>query len=203
MEIQLQELIEQIKKDGIETAETKADSIIQSANEQAEKIIADAKAEAEKILAKAKEDNAKTVRAGEDSIRQAGRNLLLSFRESVVKELNSVTGARVAEAYSPDVLVELIPKAVQAWAGDKNTDDITVLLNSKDLEKLENSLLSSLKEKMMGGVTLKPNDTFNGGFRIASCSGGVYYDYSADAVTEMLSAYLNPNITAIMKEADK
>lgn len=203
MEIQLQELIEQIKKDGVDAAESKADSIIKSANEQAEKIIADAKAEAEKILSKAKEENVKIVRAGEDSIRQAGRNLLLSFRESLVKELDAVTSARVAESYSPDVLAELIPKAVQAWAGNKNTDDITVLLNSNDLSQLESSLLSSFKEKMMNGVTLKPNDTFNGGFRISSKNGGVYYDYSADAVTEMLSAYLNPNITAIMKEADK
>ena len=46
MEIQLQELIDQIKKDGVDAAETEASSILASATAQAEKIVADAKAEA-------------------------------------------------------------------------------------------------------------------------------------------------------------
>lgn len=36
MEIQLQELIEQIKKDGVEAAETKADAILDDAKNQAD-----------------------------------------------------------------------------------------------------------------------------------------------------------------------
>ena len=50
MEIQLQELIDQIKKDGVDAAETEAESIITCAKSEAEKIISDAKAEADKIL---------------------------------------------------------------------------------------------------------------------------------------------------------
>ena len=41
MEIQLQELIDQIKKDGVEAAETEAEAILNSAKAAAEKIIAD------------------------------------------------------------------------------------------------------------------------------------------------------------------
>ena len=46
MEIQLQELIDQIKNDGVKAAETEAASILESAKAEAEKIISDAKAEA-------------------------------------------------------------------------------------------------------------------------------------------------------------
>ena len=42
MEIQLQELIDQIKKDGVGVAETEAEKIISSAKEEAEKIVAGA-----------------------------------------------------------------------------------------------------------------------------------------------------------------
>ena len=38
MEIQLQELIEQIKKDGVQAAEAEAKSIVDAAKEEAEKI---------------------------------------------------------------------------------------------------------------------------------------------------------------------
>ena len=40
MEIQLQELIDQIKKDGVETAEAQAAAILETAKADAEKIIA-------------------------------------------------------------------------------------------------------------------------------------------------------------------
>ena len=48
MEIQLQELIDQIKKDGVEAAETEAESILKSAKAEADRIVSDAKAEAER-----------------------------------------------------------------------------------------------------------------------------------------------------------
>ena len=202
MEIQLQELIEQIKKDGVEAAETKAEAIIVSAKDEAEKIIAEAKAKAEKMIADAKAENEKTVKSGEDALRQAGRNLLISFRESVSKELKAIVGENVNAACSSDDFAKLIISAVESWAGKPEADDISVVLNSGDLQKLEETLLAELKAKMLGGVTLKANDNFDGGFRIAVNNGAVYYDYSAEAVTDMLSNYLSPRVTALLKEAE-
>ncbi len=201
MEIQLQELINQIKEDGVKAAESEAVSILESAKAEAEKIISEARLQADKILLDAKTENDRMVRVSEDSIRQAGRNLLLSFRESVAKELDAVVGGRVAAAYSSEELSKLIVKVVESWAQNSDSEDISVLLGSKDLAALEKSLLAAFKEKMLTGVTLKANDNFDGGFRIAVNNGQVYYDYSAEAVTSMLSAYLSPKVTALMKEA--
>lgn len=202
MEIQLQELIEQIRKDGVGAAETQAEAIITSAKAEAEKIIADAKAQAEKIMADAKSENAKTVRSGEDAIRQAGRNLLISFRESVTKELKAIVSDNVNAVYSSDEFAKLIVSAVESWTGKPEAEDVSVILNADDLAKLEEAVLSLLKAKMIGGVTLKANDNFDGGFRIAVNNGTVYYDYSAQAVTDMLSNYLSPRVSALLKEAE-
>lgn len=202
MEIQLQELIDQIKKEGVEAAETKAESILNSAKQEAEKIVADAKAEADKILLNAKNENDRIVRSSEDAIRQAGRNLLISFRESVAKELNAVVSQNVTAVYSSDAVADLIIKVVEGWAGKPDAEDISVILNSDDLKSLEDTLLSALREKMLEGVTLKANDNFDGGFRIAVNGGKAYYDYSSDAVVDMLSNYLSPRVTALLKEAE-
>jgi len=202
MEIQLQELIEQIKKDGVNAAETQAEAIITSAKAEAEKIIADAKAQAEKIMADAKSENAKTVKSGEDAIRQAGRNLLISFRESITRELKAIVSDNVNAVYSSDAFAKLIVSAVESWTGKPESEDVTVILNADDLAKLEEAVLAQLKAKMIGGVTLKANDNFDGGFRIAVNNGAVYYDYSAEAVTDMLSNYLSPRVTALLKEAE-
>ena len=202
MEIQLQELIEQIRKDGVGAAETQAEAIISSAKAEAEKIIADAKAQAEKIMADAKSENAKTVRSGEDAIRQAGRNLLISFRESITRELKAIVSDNVNAVYSSDAFAKLIVSAVESWTGKPESEDVSVILNADDLAKLEEAVLAQLKAKMLGGVTLKANDNFDGGFRITVDNGAVYYDYSAEAVTDMISNYLSPRVTALLKEAE-
>ncbi|MBE6761669.1 MAG: V-type ATP synthase subunit E [Ruminococcaceae bacterium] len=202
MEIHLNELIDQIKKDGVEAAEAQAKTIIDDANARAEKIIEDAKARAEKIIEDAKTENAKIVQSSEDSITQAGRNLLISFRQSVARELETVISEKVSAVYSSNALAEIIINALEGWAKNPDTDSLSVILNSDDLSRLEEALLSALKEKMLKGVTLKPNDNFDGGFRIAVNEGSAYYDYSTKAVVEMLSNYLSPKVTELLKKAE-
>ena len=202
MEIQLQELIEQIKKDGVDAAEVQAEAILGSAKAEAEKIIAEAKAEAEKIMTDAKNENAKTVKSGEDALRQAGRNLLISFRESVNRELKAIVSENVNNVYSSDDFAKLIVNSVESWTKRPEAEDVTVILNGTDLAKLEEALLAEFRTKISAGVTLKANDNFDGGFRIAVNNGAVYYDYSAEAVTDMLSNYLSPRVTALLKEAE-
>ena len=201
MEIQLKELIDQIKKDGVEAAESEAQAILKAANDEAEKIILNAKAEAKRILQEAKKENERMVKSSEDAIRQAGRNLLISFRESVTREINAIVSENVTAVYSSDAFKGLIISIVENWANKPDAEDIAVILNTQDLNKLEETLLATLKEKMLKGITLKANDNFDGGFRIAVNDGSAYYDYSAEAVVDMLSNYLSPKVTELLKEA--
>lgn len=202
MEIQLQELIEQIKKDGVAAAEKQAASILQDAKAEAETILSDARAQADRMLLEARTENDRLVKSSEDAIRQAGRNLLLSFRESVTRELDALVKDRVASVYSSDDFAQLIMRAVEGWARNPDAGDLTVLMNSADLDRLEETLLADLKAHMLDGVTLKASDRFDGGFRIAMKDGGIYYDFSAEAVVDMLSNYLSPKVTALLKEAE-
>ena len=201
MEIQLQELIDQIKKDGVDVAETEAEKILSDAKVEAEKIVSDAKAEANKILQDAKKENERMVKSSEDAIRQAGRNVLISFRESVARELKAILEEEVKGVYSADSLSNLIIKFIEGWGNNPDTEDVSVILNGEDLKSLEETLLSALKEKLGNGVTLKSSDNFDGGFRIAVNNGQAFYDYSAEAVVDMLANYLSPKVTEILKEA--
>lgn len=198
----MQELIDQIKKDGVDAAETEAAAILDAAKKEAEKIISNAQAEADRILLNAKNENDRIVRSGEDAIRQAGRNLLISFRESIARELNAIVGENVAAVYSSEKLSDLILNVVEKWASAPDAEDIAVILSAEDLRSLEEALLSAIKERMLKGVVLKANDNFDGGFRISVNNGTAYYDYSTEAVVEMLSNYLSPKVTELLKEAE-
>lgn len=202
MEIQLQELIEQIKKEGVQAANAEAEAIVAAAREEAAAIVANAEAEAEKTLLAAKTENERMVKASEEAIRQAGRNLLISFRESVARELRVLVGEQVSAVYSSEAFAKIVVSAVESWANKPDAEELEVILNDGDLQALETTLLAQFKEKALNGVTLKANNNFDGGFRIAVKDGGAYYDYSADAVCDMLSNYLSPKVTALLKEAE-
>lgn len=201
MEIQLQELIEQIRKEGVAAAESEARSILDAANADAEKIIADAKAQADKILANARLENERMLKSSEEAIRQAGRNLLISFRESVARELRAITEAEVCAVYSSKSLSELILKIVEVWASKPDAENLSVVMSEGDLTELESYLLTELNTRMINGVLLKPSNNFDGGFRIAANNGSAYYDYSTEAVVDMLSNYLSPKLYGLLKEA--
>lgn len=202
MEIQLQELIDQIKKDGVEAAENESASILAAAKVEAQKIVEEANSEADKIMANAKLENERLVKSGEDAIRQAGRNLLISFRESISKELNVILSEKVSNVYSSEAFSNLIINVIENLSSDKDSQNIEVILNAETLRSLEDAVLAGLKEKMLNGVTLRANDNFDGGFRISKKDGDAYYDYSTEAVVDMLSNYLSPKVTKLLKEAE-
>ena len=115
MDVQLQELIDKIKKDGVATAEAEAAKKIAEAEKKAESIVADAQAKAGEIIKNAKAETVRMQKASDEAIVQAGRNMLLSFKDSLVAELDGLIQAETAKAETKDVLAKLIPETVKAW----------------------------------------------------------------------------------------
>ena len=201
MDVQLQELIDKIKKDGVASAESSAAAIIADAEKKAAAIISDAEAKAANIVATGKSETARMEKASVDAIRQAGRNLLLSFRDGVNAQLAAIVSAQTEGALSADALKAVVPEAVKAWAANTAAEDISVLLPAKDLAAVEASIQAALKAELAKGLELKADKSLSAGFRIGSKDGAAYYDFSAEAVADLFSAYLNPRTAAIMKEA--
>ncbi|MDR1785589.1 MAG: V-type ATP synthase subunit E, partial [Spirochaetaceae bacterium] len=134
-------------------------------------------------------------------IEQAGRNLVLSFRDSVCAQLAAVVAAKTEKAYSPEALAALVPATVKAWAKNPEAESLAVLLSPKDLDALEGAFKSSLGAELSRGLELKADPSLASGFRIGSKDGSAYYDYSAESVAALFSSYLNPRVSAIMKDA--
>ena len=126
---------------------------------------------------------------------------MISFRESVARELKTIISESVDAVYSSQALEKIIVDVVERWSINPEVQNLTVILNNDDVERLEKTMIASLKERVKKGVTLKANDNFDGGFRIAVNDDAVYYDYCENAVVEMLSNYLSPKIVKLLKEA--
>ena len=203
MDVQLQELIDKIKKDGIANAESEAQKIIAEAEKKAQSIIADAEEKSQEIIKNAKAETSKMEKASEEAIVQAGRNMLLSFKDSLLSELNGLVQAETEKATTKDVLAKLIPETVKAWSKNAQVDELSVLLSEKDLASLQAAFTNELKAEIEKGLEIKPDKTLSSGFRIGVKNGAAYYDFSAESVAELFAAYLNPKVAALIKTAAK
>ena len=203
MDVQLQELIDKIKKDGIANAESEAQKIIAEAEKKAQSIIADAEEKSQEIIKNAKAETSKMEKASEEAIVQAGRNMLLSFKDSLLSELNGLVQAETEKATTKDVLAKLIPETVKAWSENTQVDELSVLLSEKDLASLQAAFTNELKAEIEKGLEIKPDKTLSSGFRIGVKNGAAYYDFSAESVAELFAAYLNPKVAALIKTAAK
>ena len=203
MDVQLQELIDKIKKDGVAAAEKKAADIISTAEANAEKIISDAKAQAEEIKKEAKLETERMEKASEEAIVQAGRNMLLTFKDSLINELDSLVQKETETAFSKDLMEKLVPETVKAWVKNTDASELSVLLSEKDLKNLESAFTSKLQAEIAQGLEIKADKSLSTGFRIGVKNGAAFYDYSAETLAEMFAAYLNPKVAALLKESAK
>ncbi len=203
MDFQLQELIDKIKKDGVSSAEEAAAQITANAEKKAASIVEEAQKKADDMIKNAKSEIARLEKASEDAVTQACRNMLISFRDSLVAELDGIIQSETAKSYSSDLMKTLIPETVKAWCKNADASELSVILSEKDLKSLEDELKAALKAEIAKGLEIKPDSTLSAGFRIGVNNGAAFYDYSAESVADLFSAYLNPRVAAIMKEAAK
>ncbi|MCL2179879.1 MAG: V-type ATP synthase subunit E [Treponema sp.] len=202
MEIQIQELIDKIKKDGITAATSDANRIKAEAESEARRIIDTAKKEADGIVSRGKQDAERSEKAGIAALEQASRNLLLVFKDEVQGLLKKIVSDSVNSSYGDDVLKSTLPELLKSWAA-KGGDNISVILPENELNKLQGFFKEKLSNELSKGIELKSSRKMTSGFRISNKEGSVYYDFTAEAVADLLSAYLNPKLAGLLKESAK
>ncbi len=201
MDVQLQELIDKIKKDGVAEAENSAQKIVSEAEKKAAEIISEAEKTAADLKKTAEVEINRREHASEDAIKQSARNILISFRGSIENELSAIIKTETEKAYSPDLLIKLIPETVKEWIAKEDVSELSVILSKQDLDALEKSLQTALKNEISKGMILKADDSISAGFRIGVKNGSAFFDYTDEAIAELFSEYLNPRTAAILKGA--
>jgi len=195
----LQGLIEKINEEGIRAAESKAKDIENEAGRQAGEILSGAKKEAEGIIAEAEREVARMEKSGEASLKQAGRDLLLSMRKEINTLLDRLLAERISETLTPAAMAKIITSLVKSYKGGEK--GIAVSLNKGDLQKMEKGMLGGLKGELKKGLTLRPSDDIRGGFVISYDSGKSHYDFTDAALAEYLGSHLKPKLREILKDA--
>ena len=199
MDVQLKELIERIKSEGIENAEQEADRIIQEAQDRAKKIVSDAESEADKIRSKAEEDAARREETGRASLKHAGRDLILSVQKRLQVLFDKIIYQETSEVLKGDLLEKAVAQVVQNW--DSDVTDLTVLVSEEELQRVEKGLKKKLSNKLAEGIEIKPLPKSEAGFQVSMKDGSAYYNFTAEGIAELLSQFLNPRLAETLREA--
>lgn len=200
MEVQLQELLDKIKNEGVKAAEAESARIREEAEKRSRETLQRAEQQAAAIVAKAREEAARFEQTSEAAVKQAARNAILGVRQGVVGIFDAMLARETREALSGPNLAEVIVALVKAWPG-KEIPSLQALLPPADLEKLEKGLKSRLQEEMKKGFELKPLPALEAGFRIALKDGSAYYNFTDQGIAQILAEYLNPRLAGLMGQA--
>ena len=189
---ELQNLLEKIKRDGVDKANAEAAAIVAKAKSDAESIVkeAETKAAAAKAAAEA-EAKAEAVRA-EETIRQAARDTVLKVGQSVTAMLEKLLAKDVDAALSdPAAVVPIAADAIKALVADGQTAEVAA--DAKLAEALR-AQLAAMKD-----ITVVTDEATQSGFSVRLDNGRVEHDFTGPAVAEALAARLRPALAALVK----
>lgn len=200
METAIKELIESLKRDGVEAGQKKADEIVRDAKIRADEIVEKARQQAKAIREEAEREAAQFRQSAEEAVRQAGRDLVLSVKKELEGIASFVLEEMVKASYSDKAVEDAIVAVVSSWSADE-VGDVEVRLPEGVSDALLSSLKKRLGDKVAAGLELKPVKGLDKGFKIALKDGSAYYDFSDKGIAEVLSAFLNPRVAALLSES--
>ena len=180
MELQIQDLVSSIKKDGIDSANKEAAAIVAQAREQADSIIAQAKAEAEKLRQDANAEIEVFKNSARLSAEQAKRDAVLAFRQEIQKEFEKILAADVCKALDQQTLAALIRAALQG-------EDVSA--NTVEVGQVTDAIRRELAQELKNGLEIRPSKKVSAGFRLAAKDGSGYFDCSDEEIAEMLMPF--------------
>ena len=200
MELQVQELLERIKAEGVDTARKEAQALLDEAKAKAESIIASAEARAGELDAATKLKIEAQENASRLSLVQASRDSILALREKVELFMREAIKRSTDELFSTSFLEKILPEILVQIA--KGTDkDLSVLLPEKSLKSLDSALAARLSAELKKKVLFKPFNAVDAGFYISVEGSSLRYDFSAEAVAEILAPRVNARLGECVKAA--
>lgn len=202
MASQIQELIDKIKSEGVETAQQEAQQIQDAAKAEAAKIIEKAKEEAGHIIAAAKEEIKKQEESTNMALKQASRDMLLSLRKEIDNTLKKIIKKELDDTLSGEVLAKILSDIMKESMKDEyKSADVKVALSPADLKSFEDGFVAKLQKEVKKEFQVGSTEDISRGFTVSFDGGKSCFDFTENSLVDYLSIYLNAHVSAILKES--
>ncbi len=182
MELQINDLVSSIRKEGIDEAKKEASAIIKEAEKKAEEIISSAKEEAAKVLSDAEKKIDTLRQSARAGAKQAERDALLSFKKEVENQFKRILSAQTGKVLKTDALATLIKAAI---AGE----DVSKL--SLEISEADASIKAALADEVKKGLKICPVKDIEAGFRLSDKDGSGFFDCTDEEIASILAPFFS------------
>lgn len=207
-------LIEQLRDQGVQRGREEAERLLKEAREKATQIIDEARHEAELLRLTAKKEADQTRKAGEDALKMAARDLLLTLKETMALSFADQVERLVDQQMDNQEFMRRLILELAGKVRDQSQlseHPIEVLLPDEfiGLDELRRNAheyrqgqLSQFVQSLSGellreGVSL---DTHSGrGLRIRLVGKEVEVDLTEASIAEVLLKHLQPRFRALLE----
>lgn len=196
MSEELQSLLEKINSDGVKKANAERDAIIANAQAEAAEIIAAAKKESEELRRQAAADAETLQKRAESAIEQAARDVVLKLKAELEGRISAAVAGVAEETMTPAFMAELVKSLGAAFMAAPDAE-LTVITSVKDASALDAALKSALAGSLKKQPRVLAEPTIRGGMEVNFNGSELYFDFSTEALTELLAEYTAPKIAAI------
>jgi len=210
----VERLISRLRDQGIAHGKGEADKLIAEAKRQAAEIVSDARRHADQVRAEASKDTEKLRAAGEDAIRQASRDTMLSLEEDLTNRFRLMLQRLVKGALDDPGLLQRMILEVAGKAAP-SVEHAQVLLPStmvsrEDLQRkpeqakpgtLTHFVLAVAGDMLREGVSVGVTDGIGAGIRIKLIDEQLQIDLTETTISELLLLHLLPRFRAVLRGA--
>lgn len=196
----LQPLIDQIRQEGIDTANAEAEDILAKARKKAASIVQEAEEKKRSMLDEAQNNARIYEERSRKTLEHAGRDLLITVRQAIERILSDLVVETVDQAMGIEVIQDMLVKMAEQCAAHSGESRMEILVSPEDHETLIKTFANLYRQKMISGLTLKADNDVLKGFKISFRDDHVYLDFTSEAVAESLSQLLRPHLSEIVKQ---
>jgi V/A-type H+-transporting ATPase subunit E len=200
---ELQPLLEQIRKEGVEKAQKEASDILAQAKEKAAQMVRNAETKAKDLVAKAETDAQVYTQRSTATLEQAARDVLITVGQGIENIISELVAEATQEALTIEVLEQMMIKMAAACAEQHGETRIELLISDADQKQLVKFFADKYREKMIHGIELHVDNEILKGFKVSFAEDHVYLDFTQEAIAEALTAFLRPKLAEIVGRVAK
>ncbi|MBN2693553.1 hypothetical protein JXR93_02725 [bacterium] len=192
-------LSEYLKQNVIDPAEKEKESILQEALKKQKEIIDQAKKEAEEIIKNAEKEAQRKASEVNSALQIAAKQAIGQLKLTLEKEvLNSSVTANVKDALKSDAVIKnALTDLINLYFKGEGTEDLELILSEDTKKALDSFIKKDVLEKAKGKITLS-NQRIPAGFQVVFKDSKIMFDFSADAISELLKEYVRPELRAVL-----
>lgn len=199
---ELQELLERIRREGVEKAKAEAEAIIASTRAKADEIVRTAETRAAEMKSRAETDTALTSERGRKALEQAARDTMLSVQSALANTLRELVVRDITANVSPDAVRQLIAKVVDSYlAAGANSADISVFVAPALQKEIAAHFMDRLAGEARRGLKVHADHGVVSGFKVGVSGKDVQHDFTGEAIADSICQIVRPQLAAIVKQA--